>query len=81
MKQKFNKNIFKTFLFVLPYILVEFTNTLLVTIDKSMSNSIGKTAIIVFSSFVTLNWAINTIQACISNAHAIVLARDKKNFK
>jgi len=81
MKQKFNKNIFNTFLFVLPYILVEFTNTLLVTIDKSMSNSIGKTAIIVFSSFITLNWAINTIQACISNAHAIVLARDKENSK
>lgn len=81
MKQKFNKNIFKAFLFVLPYILVEFTNTLLVTIDKSMSNSIGKTAIIVFSSFVTLNWAINTIQACISNAHTIVLARDKENSK
>ena len=81
MNQKLNKDIFKTFLFVLPYILVEFTNTLLVTIDKSMSNSIGKTAIIVFSSFVTLNWAINTIQSCISNAHAIVLARDKKNYK
>lgn len=81
MKQKFNKNIFKTFLFVLPYILVEFTNTFLVTIDKSMSNSIGKTAIIVFSSFITLNWAINTIQACISNAHVIVLARDKENYK
>lgn len=81
MNPKFNKDIFKIFLFVLPYILVEFTNTLLVTIDKSMSNSIGKTAIIVFSSFFTLNWAINTIQSCISNAHAIVLARDKKNYK
>lgn len=81
MKQRLNKNIFNTFLFVLPYILVEFTNTLLVIIDKSMSNSIGKTAIIVFSSFVTLNWAINTIQACISNAHAIVLSRDKDNSK
>ena len=81
MKQKFSKNIFNTFLFVLPYILVEFTNTLLVIIDKSMSNSIGKTAIIVFSSFITLNWAINTIQTCISNAHAIVLARDKDNSK
>lgn len=81
MKQRINKNIFKTFLFVLPYILVEFTNTLLVIIDKSMSNSIGKTAIIVFSSFVTLNWAINTIQACIGNAHAIVLSRDKDNSK
>ena len=53
MKQRLNKNIFNTFLFALPYILVEFTNTLLVIIDKSMSNSIGKTAIIVFSSFVT----------------------------
>ena len=73
------KQIMKTFLFVLPYILIEFTNTLLVTIDKSISNSIGKTAIIVFSSFVTLNWAINTIQACVGNAHTIVLARDKKN--
>lgn len=81
MKQRINKNIFNTFLFVLPYILVEFTNTLLVIIDKSMSNSIGKTAIIVFSSFVTLNWAINTIQACIGNAHAIVLARDRDNSK
>lgn len=81
MKLNFDKNIFKTFLFVLPYILVEFTNTLLVTIDKSMSNSIGKTAIIVFSSFMTLNWAINTIQVCISNAHVIVLARDKENSK
>ncbi len=81
MKQRINKNIFNTFLFVLPYILVEFTNTLLVIIDKSMSNSIGKTAIIVFSSFVTLNWAINTIQACIGNAHAIVLSRDKDNSK
>ena len=81
MKQIINKNIFNIFLFVLPYILVEFTNTLLVIIDKSMSNSIGKTAIIVFSSFVTLNWAINTIQTCISNAHTIVLARDKENSK
>lgn len=81
MKHRFNKNIFNTFLFVLPYILVEFTNTLLVTIDKSMSNSIGKTAIIVFSSFVTLNWTINTIQSCISNAHTIVLARDKENSR
>lgn len=75
------KEIIKTFIFVLPYILVEFTNTLLVTIDKSISNSIGKTAIIVFSSFVTLNWAINTIQYCVGNAHTIVLARDKENSK
>jgi len=75
------KEILKTFIFVLPYIFVEFTNTLLVTIDKSISNSIGKTAIIVFSSFFTLNWAINTIQVCVSNAHTIVLARDKNNAK
>ena len=61
------KQILKTFIFVLPYIFVEFTNTLLVTIDKSISNSIGKTAIIVFSSFITLNWAINTIQTCNGN--------------
>ncbi|MCI8485988.1 MAG: hypothetical protein HFJ20_02620 [Clostridia bacterium] len=82
MKQKIPiKVIMKTFLFVLPYILVEFTNTLLVTIDKSMSNSIGKTAIIVFSSFITLNWAINTIQTCIGTAHTIVLLRDRKNAK
>lgn len=71
----------KTFIFVLPYLFVEFTNTLLVTIDKSLSNSIGKTAIIVFSSFVTLNWVINTIQVCVQNAHTIVLARDKENSK
>ena len=41
MKKIFDKKLLKTFLFVLPYILVEFTNTLLVTIDKSMSNSIN----------------------------------------
>ena len=82
MKKKITfKEIIKTFIFVLPYILVEFTNTLLVTIDKSISNSIGKTAIIVFSSFFTLNWAINTIQACVSSAHTICLARDKQNAK
>lgn len=76
-----NKEILKTLVFVLPYIIVEFTNTILVIIDKSISNSIGKTAIIVFSSFVTLNWAINTIQGCLSQAHSIVLVRDKKNSK
>lgn len=82
MKQKIPiKVIMKTFLFVLPYLLVEFTNTLLVIIDKSMSNSIGKTAIIVFSSFITLNWAINTIQSCLGTAHTIVLVRDRKNAK
>ena len=32
-----------------------------------------------FHLFFTLNWAINTIQSCVSNAHTIVLARDKKN--
>lgn len=76
-----NKEILSTLIFVIPYIIVEFTNTILVIIDKSISNSIGKTAIIVFSSFVTLNWAINTIQGCIKQAHNIVLARDKDNGK
>lgn len=76
---KKNKEILKTLIFVLPYIIVEFTNTILVIIDKSISNSIGKTAIIVFSSFITLNWAINTIQSCLSQAHSIVLVRDKEN--
>ncbi len=71
--------IVKTFLFILPYIVVELTNTILLIIDKSMSNSIGKTAVIVFSTFMTLNWAINTIQLCIGTAHGIVLVRDKKN--
>lgn len=73
------KVIMKTFLFILPYIIVELTNTILLIIDKSMSNSIGKTAVIVFSSFMTLNWAINTIQVCVGTAHGIVLVRDKKN--
>lgn len=75
------KEIMKTFIFVLPYIFIEFTNTLLVTIDRSISNSIGKTAVIVFSSFMTLNWAINTIQGCVGNSHTIILARDKENSK
>ena len=39
-----NRQIIKVLFFVLPYILVEFTNVVLVTIDKSLSNSIGKTA-------------------------------------
>ena len=82
MKNKIqHKEILKTLVFVLPYIVVEFTNTILVIIDKSLSNSVGKTAIIVFSSFITLNWAINTVQGCISQAHSIVLVRDKKNYK
>lgn len=80
MKNK-NKEIFKTLLFVLPYIVVEFTNTILVIIDKSISNSIGKTALVVFSSFITLNWAINTLQNCISSSHSIVLVRNKKDSK
>lgn len=82
MKNKIeNKEIFKAFLFVLPYIIVEFTNTILVVIDKSLSNSIGKTAVIVFSSFLTLNWTINTIQACLGKAHGIVLVRNKQDDK
>lgn len=77
MKTK-NKEILSTLIFVLPYIIVEFTNTILVVIDKSLSNSIGKTAVIVFSSFLTLNWTINTIQTCLGKAHGIVLVRNKK---
>lgn len=75
------KEIFKTLLFILPYILVEFTNTILLVIDKSISNSIGKTALVVFSSFITLNWAINTLQYCIGLSHSIVLVRNKKDDK
>ena len=73
------KQILSVLLFVLPYILVEFTNTILVLIDRSLSNSIGKIAIIVFASLISLESAVNTIQECISQAHSIVLARDKKN--
>ena len=51
------KQIRKTLLFVLPYIIIEFTNTFLILIDKSISNSIGQTALVVFTSFITLNWA------------------------
>lgn len=79
--KKQNNEILNTYIFTLPYILVEFTNVFLVLIDKSLSNSLGTTAIIVFSSFVTLNWAINTIQGCLGSAHSIVLVRDKKNGK
>lgn len=80
MKQKVkNKQVFSVLLFVLPYILVEFTNIILVTIDRSLSNSIGKIAIIVFASFLSLDSAINIIQGCISQSHNIVLARDRKN--
>lgn len=74
-----NKQIISVLLFVLPYILVEFTNIILVIIDRSLSNSIGKIAIIVFASLISLESAINTIQECISQSHSIVLARDKKN--
>lgn len=80
MKQKVkNKQVFSVLLFVLPYILVEFTNIILVTIDRSLSNSIGKIAIIVFASFLSLDSSINIIQGCISQSHNIVLARDRKN--
>lgn len=79
--KQIHKEILKTLAFILPYVIVEFTNTILVIIDKSISNSIGKTAIIVFSSFMTLNWAINTIQTCLSQSHNIVLVRDKENSK
>lgn len=75
------KEIFKTLLFILPYILVEFTNIILVIIDKSISNSISKTALVVFSSFITLNWAINTLQYCVGLSHGIVLVRNKKDNK
>lgn len=80
MRLKFkNKQVFSVLLFVLPYIFVEFANIILVTIDRSLSNSIGKIAIIVFASFLSLDSAINIIQGCISQAHGIVLARDRKN--
>ena len=75
------KQIRKTLLFVLPYIIIEFTNTFLILIDKSISNSIGQTALVVFTSFITLNWAINTLQGCISSSHIIVLVSNKKDNK
>lgn len=82
MKEKINsKEILKVLLFVLPYIVVEFTNIILITIDKSLSNSIGPIAIIVFGAFVSLDSAINVIQECISQSHNIVLARDRNNSK
>lgn len=67
-----NKSIMSVLLFVLPYIIVEFTNIILITIDRSLSISIGKTAIIVFASLISLDSAINTIQECISQSHSIV---------
>lgn len=79
MKQKVSNKSLSVLLFVLPYILVEFTNIILITIDRSLSNSIGKTAIIVFASLMSLDSAINTIQECISQSHSIVLSRDRKN--
>lgn len=81
MNGNMRKRVMKSLLFVLPYIIVEFTNVFLVLIDKSISNSIGKTALVVFSSFITLNWAINTLQACISSSHSIVLVRNKADYK
>lgn len=80
MKQKIsNKSVMSVLLFVLPYIIVEFTNIVLITIDRSLSNSIGTTAIIVFASLISLDAAINTIQECISQSHSIILSRDRKN--
>ena len=35
MKQKFNKEILKTFLFVFPYIVIEFTNYLRIYIKRN----------------------------------------------
>lgn len=60
MNKDMRKCVMKSLLFVLPYIIVEFTNVFLILVDKSISNSIGKTALVVFSPFITLNWAINT---------------------
>lgn len=81
MKQKIsNKSVMSVLLFVLPYIIVEFTNIILITIDRSLSNSIGTTAIIVFASLISLDSAINTIQECISQSHSIVLSRDRKKI-
>lgn len=59
MNKDMRKCVMKSLLFVLPYIIVEFTNVFLILVDKSISNSIGKTALVVFLSFITLNWAIN----------------------
>ena len=80
MKSKVkNRQVTDVLLFVLPYIFVEFTNIILITIDRSLPNSIGKVAIIVFTSFLSLDSAINIIQECISQSHSIVLARDRKS--
>lgn len=75
------KSALSALLFTVPYIIVELTNLILLTIDKSLSNSIGVTAIIVFASIMSLDSAINIIQECISQSHSIVLSRDKKNSK
>ncbi len=79
MKSKLNKKAISVLWFVLPYIFVEFTNIILSVTDKSISNSIGATAIIVFSSLISLESAINIIQECISQSHSIVLARSNKD--
>ena len=81
MNKDMRKRVMKSLLFVLPYIIVEFTNVFLILVDKSISNSIRKTALVVFSSFITLNWAINTLQACMASSHNIVLVRNKLDFK
>ncbi len=79
MKSKLNKKAISVLWFVLPYIFVEFTNVILSVTDKSISNSIGTTTIIVFSSLISLESAINIIQECISQSHSIVLARSNKD--
>lgn len=81
MNKDMRERVMKSLLFVLPYIIVEFTNVFLILVDKSISNSIGKTALVVFSSFITLNWAINTLQACMASSHNIVLVRNKLDSK
>lgn len=53
MNKDMRKRVMKSLLFVLPYIIVEFTNVFLILVDKSISNSIGKTALVVF--FVVYN--------------------------
>ena len=48
MNKDMRKCVMKSLLFVLPYIIVEFTNVFLILVDKSISNSIGKTALLFF---------------------------------
>lgn len=69
----------KTLIFALPYTLTALANIFFITIDQSISNSIGATALIVFSSFTTFNWGADTFGYGIANAHNIMLARNKKD--